>query len=323
MMILHGNVSSEYIFDFKKTHHRRKVMNKIIKINIIFCVVLVVAFVYSATAHASIAGMENENVQESSLPIASEGAKQSTDDHISASTEVTSMIALSFKPDKYRRTVIIGDLPTDHDPSLVLRKGRSIAVRLINPIKNESHLKYMFFKNMCSFNIKEDIYDDSGQNLLMPSGAMISCYYKISEEKDKMRIDIVAEEMMLDLLRDISVQFSNPPRCTTNRERKIEAISVVPFRSTDVSKLEEENLRYREKYFTSPVIHAELVFGIESEDRTSVYGKVVFDKNTSGDRTIFIDSGYRINLQVKKDILFSGHFIDWGRLIDWDGKELR
>jgi hypothetical protein len=312
MMILHGNVSSEYIFDFKKTHHRRKVMNKIIKINIIFCVVLVVAFACSAGAYASIVGIENENVQENSLPIASEEAKQSTRDHISASTEATSTIVLSFKPDKYRRTVIIGDLPTDHDPSLVLRKGRTIAVQLNGFIKNEASLG----QGSCTLNIKSNVYDDSGQVLLMPILAKMDCFYKVFEEQDKLRINFTILGMRLDLHPNINVRFSDPPHHTTNGERMKQMLTITPISSADMKKREEEFLRLREQLFLSPVMSAELIIGVESEDRKSVLGRVIFDKNASGNRTVTIESGYIFNLQIEKDLLFSGPFVPKGRTMD-------
>jgi len=253
----------------------------------------------------------NENTNEFPPTISEE--RQEAEGTITVHTGDTSATIANFVPTKYRRIVTVGNLPTDHDPSLVLRKGRAfialgriIVIELNDVIKNRG-----FSEGVCLFDIWRNIYDDSGQVLLMPIQATIRCLYKISEEQDKIKINFTAMDMYLDLHRNVSVRFSDPPHCTTNSERwgggNIELLS-----SADVRKREEEFLRLREQLFLSPVISAELVLGPESEDRTPVYGKIVFGENASGDRTVTIGSAYRVNLYIEKDILFSGPFVPRG-----------
>ena len=247
------------------------------------------------------------------LPSTVSKERQEAEGTITMHTGDTAATIASFVPSIYRRIVTVGNLPTDHDPSLVLRKGRAfialgriIVIELNDVIKNRG-----FSEGVCLFDIWRNIYDDSGQVLLMPIQATIRCLYKISEEEDKIKINITAIDMHLDLHRNVSVRFSDPPHCTTNSERwgrgKIELLS-----SADLKNREEEFLRLREQLFLSPVICAELILGPESEDRTPVHGKMVFSENASGDRTVTIGSAYRVNLYIEKDILFSGPFVPRG-----------
>jgi hypothetical protein len=185
---------------------------------------------------------------------------------------------------------------------LVLRKGRTIRVALGYSINSE-----VSSEDVNPFTIMENIYDDSGQFLLMPKNAIIQGLYKISSTQDKIKINITAMEMFLDRRCDVSVLFSEPPRCTTISDRK--ALLEKSLSSADVRNREEEFLRLRERLLASPVISAELTFGTDHEDRASMSNRITFGESTSGDRTIVIIRGYRIDLQVKKDILFSEPYI--------------
>jgi hypothetical protein len=150
----------------------------------------------------------------------------------------------------------------------------------------------------------------------MPILAAMDCLYKVLEERDKLRINFTVLGMRLDLHPNINVRFSDPPHHTTYGERRKQMLTITPISSADRKKREEESLRAREQLFLSPVMSAELIIGVESEDRRSVQGKVIFDENASGNRTVTIEPGYIFNLQIEKDILFSGHFVPKGRTME-------
>ena len=194
-------------------------------------------------------------------------------------------------------SVTIGDLPEENDSSLVLRRGRTITVTIGKNINSE-----VSTEGIHNLYIVENLYDDSDRNLLYRR-TRIRCLYKISEDQDKIRINFTAVEMSLDPFSVNLVLFSDPPHITTAC-MQVRHLNEV-LRNTNMNKIEEEILLLREQLFLSPVMSAELILGVESEDRTSDIGKVIFCKNVSGDRTVFIGWGYRINLHVEKDILFS------------------
>ena len=294
---------------------------KMILVNIVLCIVLFFTFVCATEIFASpIQEEQAKTTEDTSVTEMVEGARSASPDVVleerreiesvvSAPTEGKDTIA-TIEPDMFRRIVAIGDLPADYDPSLVLKKGRTIPVILNIPISGE-----FSFEEYNSFNITKNIYDDSGQFLLLPKSTTVSCWYMVSEEQGKMRINITAINMYLDLYRNVSVRFSNPPHCTTNRERKTRALSLKPFSSTDQKNREEDSLKLQEQLFISPVISAELILGVESEDRSSKHGRIIFGENASGDRTVFIEWGYKLDLHVRKDILFSGPYI--GQIWNW------
>jgi hypothetical protein len=214
------------------------------------------------------------------------------------------------------RIVAIGDLPKDHDPSLVLRKGRTIKIALPSNINSETPF------GGDSFRIEENVYDDSGQFLLLPSNPYIYCLYRISAEQDKFKITITAMEMILFPDGSTSILFSDPPRYKTGEER-FRSPPPHLWRSGDKQKymdikqkLREEYSRTREHVFLSPTMRVELILSIESEDHTPERGKIIFGENASGDRTVAIEWGYEVDLQVKKDILFSAPFIgQWTEML--------
>jgi|GEM_PF-2533309 len=298
---------------------------KIIKASVVFCIVFNVALVCSMEVCASPIQDEQANIAEDingQVKETIEGAqnasayivpdeRKETENGTTEPTVGKTMIA-SFAPSMLRRIVTVGDFPDNYDPSLVLRKGRSIPIGLNLPMFSEDTDSPFGYFN--SFNIKENIYDDSGQLLLLPKGTTIDCLYMVSEEKDKMKIVITVMDMYLDLYRNVAVQFSNPPICTTNGDRKRKMNELLSSNS-DAKKMKEEYLQLREQLFKSPVISAELILGVESEDRTPLYGKIIFGENASGDRTVFIDSGFKLNIHVKKDILFSSPY--FGQIDVW------
>jgi hypothetical protein len=211
---------------------------------------------------------------------------------------------IAFEPNIYQRVVTaIGDLPADHNPSLVLKEGRTVAISLIHDINSEK-----FLEDDRMFNICETIYDDLGQHVLVPYGVIMYCRYKVSVEQDIIKVSISAVDMDLDKAHNVRVRFSTPPFCTTNGERKKRMGESLT--SIDEYKWARDSKKLQEELFISPVMNAELVFGVESEDHTSLYEQVKIGVNASGDRTLFIEAGYRINLQVRKDILFSSPFFD-------------
>jgi hypothetical protein len=243
-----------------------------------------------------------EDIQESTSVVTEE--RQNTERAITIHTEESAATTATFVPSKTRRIVTVGNLPEDHDPSLVLRKGRTFVAILIGDINNRISLE-----GECSFTLHRNVYDDSGQVLLMPIRTVMRCVYKISEQQDKLKINITATDMYLDLYHRVSVRFSDPPLFTT---RVGHIFTIEPLNSANMRRMEEESLRLREQLFLSPVISTELVLGVGSEDHTSKFGKVIFGENASGDRTIFVETGYRANLYIGKDILFSGPFIPRG-----------
>ena len=198
-----------------------------------------------------------------------------------------------------RSVTAVGDLPTDHHPYLVLRKGRTVPAILRFDFNSE-----ITSEDWKTFGVEADVLDDSGRIVLMPSAGILFCAYNISEEQNITKMNITVMHMMLNLLRRNIVMFSDPPRFITGSEwyRTINKILISP----DESKAEtEEFLQLRKQLFLYPVMSAELILNAESEDLTSQSGKVIFGENASGDRTVFIEAGYKIDLQVKKDILFS------------------
>ena len=190
------------------------------------------------------------------------------------------------------RTVTVGDLPADHDPSLVLRKGRTITI-MLREIDSEISSEDAFV----SWTREKGFRDDSGKNILILGNVPIFYWYRISEEDNKIKINITATSIDIDWYNNIYVLFSNPPQVIIGRWRDGDG-----KRRAHI----EESLPLREQLFLSPVISAELVLGPESEDRASERGKIIFGENASGDRTVSIESGYIVELEVKKDILFSG-----------------
>ena len=208
------------------------------------------------------------------------------------------------------RTIIVGDLPADHDPSLVLRKGRTITVDFGFGIN--TNIKGNYGGYLC--HIIKDNYDDSGKFILLPKRYTIFCLYEITEEQDKIKIFITALEMELSPRDGSTILFSDPSRIKTAIERVI--IAPPPFLATAKKRYFDKRQRYieeltqvREQVFLSPTISVELLLGVESEDRTSERGKIVFGENASGGRTVVIEGGYQVDLLVRKDMLFSAPYI--------------
>jgi hypothetical protein len=287
--------------------------NRIIKLGIDCCVVSVLAIICHSEVCAALIQEVQADGTEVVIGIETSEDNQETPDVVLAENEETestepnksTATIATFTPNEYYRIVTVGDLPEDHDPSLVLRKGRTIKAAMLNDIRRETS-----FQDRRSFSIQENIYDDSGHILLLHDRTRIICLYKISEKQDIFKVNLTALDMQLDLYRNISVRFSNPPHCTTSGYRKQQAFELTNLSSDDEKKIVDEYLQLKEQLFISPVISAELVFGVESEDRTSLRGRVMFDEDPSGDKTIIIKAGYMVNLHVEKDILFSGPFID-------------
>ena len=294
---------------------------KIIKASVVFCIVFNIALVCSMETHASPIQEEQANtttdVNETSTiesaqsvsPNAVLEGRKRIESVNSVPAEETDTIT-TFNPYWNRRIVAVGDLPADHDPSLVLRKGQIITVSLNDEIENEVPLE-----GCCFSNIKKNVYDESGNILLMPTQAQIVFLYKIIEEQDRIKMNITVIEMHLDLIHYVSVRFSDPPHTTVGNGFTLKPLSSVDTARVEANmkKKEEEALRLKERLFSSPVISAELLFEVESEDRAPVRGKVIFGENASGKRTLYIGSAYRLELRVNKDILFSGPFIPRGK----------
>jgi hypothetical protein len=271
---------------------------------VIFLIVLAFIFISKDTS-AKLIDEENKQVEE----------------NLTLSSADDTTMVVTYAPNKYYRTVTVGDLPIDHDPSLVLKKGRNVAITLRF---NDAINSELSEENTLSFYISKGIYDDSGQVLLVPKGVEIYCTYKASKEQDRIKIDITAYKMVLESDGDMigvslsSVVFTNPPRCTTGKESREEFMdrwraSMRERASKYLAGEKYENkefMQLREQLFSSPVICAELVFDVKSEDCTSESEKVIFGKNDSGDRTVIIKSGYQLELQVMKDILFSGPYVN-------------
>lgn len=215
----------------------------------------------------------------------------------------TESVAASEPNQHLRRVISIGDLPADHDPSLVLRKGRIITVRLVHDIRGE-----IPSEGERSLRVHGRIYDDTNQVFLLPGGTTLRSRYRISEEQGKIKVNITVMEVELDLRMGLTARFSDP----LYHRRSSFGVRV---NLDEILSSAEENLRLREQLFQSPVIGAELVLGAESEDRTSLRGQVIFSENALGNRTIAITAGYMFNLQVGKDILLSGPYVGdicWG-----------
>jgi hypothetical protein len=225
--------------------------------------------------------------------VSEEGAKQGTENLATAPTEGTDE-DLTYVPDKHNRIVAVGDLPDSHDPSLVLREGRIIRVEMLFRNIDSSMIAS---SDQCLFSVINNVYDESNQTLLVSVGTEFYGFYKIYEDQDKAKINITITKMRSANNNNIIV-FLNPLRCINTKAQ----LSSVGARK--MKRLNDEILRQREQLFLSPVMNAELVLGVESNDRTAHSGKVVFEENVSGDRTIFIGSGYEVDLQVRKDILF-------------------
>jgi len=212
------------------------------------------------------------------------------------------------------RIVAIGSLSEAHDPSLILRKGRSVRVHSMGLIKsNIGNIDSDGYFRGGVFRINKDIHDDSGQFCLLPDGAYIYCLFKISREQDKLIINISAMEMILHPNNDFSILFSDPPRLRNIAERGL--YPPPPF-IPGVKQMQLEMkqrsielfIQMQEQIFISPTMSAELIWDVESENNATEHGKIVFGENASGDKTATIEWGNQIDLQVRKDILFSAHF---------------
>ena len=219
------------------------------------------------------------------------------------------IVLLIYSSESGARIVAVGDLPEDYDPSLVLRKGRTIRIVF------ECNINSKTLFGGASSRIINNIYDDTGQILLLPNNQFIFCLYRISDEQNKIKINISAMEMILYPEPDSdSIMFFNPPRFRTAVERASPPIP--PFLPGAKQKNMEMRQRsievisqVRDQIFVSPTMSAELVFDVESDDLASESGKITLGENASGDRTIDVKMGYQVDLQVHKDILFSGPFI--------------
>jgi len=282
-------------------------------ISIIFCIIVNIELVCSMETYASPIQEEHVNtttdVNETSTI---ESAQSVSPDVILEERKGTESVTTvpaegkktfaTFRRDPFRRIVAIGDLPVDHDPSLVLRKGQIISITSNFTVNSEkSNIGFI------SDTIEEDIFDESGHNLLIPKGIKFRCAYKIFESYGIFKITVTAFEMDMvppEAIRSLGsstavVLFSSPP---------------IYYPSTEIMNRyflghNEEYIQQHEQLFISPAISAELIFEEELKDQDSESEKVTFSKNASGDLTIIIEPGYEINLQVKKDISFSAPYI--------------
>lgn len=250
------------------------------------------------------------------------------------------MIATAFQSNDNNiryRIVAVGNLPESHDKSLVLRKGQTVSTALVFNI--EINLDSNISFGMCIFQIIEEVYDDSGQILLLPRRPLIDCLYEVCKEQERIKLNISAMEMV-DRNQYDSILFSIPPRYRTLEERQPYSR---PFGRSDdvkkriekVEKYKKELLRTREQIFVSPTMSAELVFSIKSKDYKSEDGKITITESVSGDKSLFfgytregvffrelstpgdrtlvIKGEYEVDFVVRKDILFSSHFPGhWG-----------
>jgi len=307
-----------------------------IKLNIVIIVILLVALVCSMETYALHLQEESFLHQDTTKESPEGGAASKYNDKtIDAAAQLTEVneytnelpsvvseerqeaertaTRATYVPYENCRVVAIGNLPADHDPVLVLREGRIIKVSLIYDIMSNN-----FFNSWGFLRNKENIYDDSNQLLLIPEGIWFRCAFRMTEEQDKVRISITVIDMYLEII-DIEfpaggiiplIMFTTPPYYPTRDGWKA-LNSSETLRSTDIAKrfLKIDYAQLREQLFLSPVMSAELFFDVKSEDRASEHGRVIFGENTSGDRTLLIGSGYRFDLKVNKDILFSDPYV--------------
>jgi len=283
---------------------------KIIKISIVFCIIVNIALVCSMKTCASpvqekqvnkTTDVNETSTIESAQSVSADAILDEMNDLESVNSghsEGTGRITVSDR-DLFRRIVNIGDLPADYDPSLVLRKGRTVTITSRYTVNSEKSLIGMF-----SETINEDIYDDSGQNLLIPKDLNFRCAYKVYKDHRKVRVTMTAIEMYMLPPESFGgntpfMIFLSPPAYYAPLERMLR----------DFFDGDEEFLQQHEQLFLSPAIGAELIFNEETKDKDSESEKVAFSKNASGDLTIIIEPGYKIDLQVKKDILFSAPYI--------------
>ena len=280
---------------------------KMILVNIVLWIVLLFAFVCVAEILASpIQDEQAKATEDTSETEMVEGAQSASPDVVleeRRETESENSAPVEEKRRERRRIIAVGDLPEDHDPSLVLRKGRTIDVFLNGVIDSGTSLE-----GICTFDIYGIVYDDSDQIILIPPYTRIRCLYEISGEQDRIRMYFTVIDMGLEPVGyNASVRFSDPPRATY-----VGSFNITSLSSADKKRIEKEYLQLRKQLFSSPVISAELILRVESEDRKPKYGKIIFNENASGDRTVSIGSAYKMILQVEKDILFSRAFIPRG-----------
>ena len=98
----------------------------------------------------------------------------------------------TITPDRKGRIEAIGELSMNYDPSLVIRKGRTVTIILGHNINAKMNSTSTFYSS-----VKKNIYDDSDQNLLIPSSIELRCAFRISEEHGKIVLNITAVEMKL------------------------------------------------------------------------------------------------------------------------------
>ena len=157
-------------------------------------------------------------------------------------------------------------------------------------------MKLTLVDGAVTLKVREEVYGDGNEFLLLPRGTWIICAYKIYENGNEMRMIVTASEMGLDLTHVPRVKFSNPLRNLRRGGARIDL--------DELKREAEEDLRLqlRERLFLSPVMIAEFVL---HEDRTPINGPVAFGEDSSGNRTVTIGGGYTLTLSVKQDILFS------------------
>jgi len=286
-----------------------------IKLNIVIIVIIVVAFVCSMETYA-LHFQKESFLHQDTTKESPEGdtARKYNDKTVDATAQVTESnedskqsresIATSPRlvPNLDHRTATVGDLPADHDPALVLRKGQTIRVVLTNSIDSE-----ISKEGIRQFETVGNTYNDSGQIILIQKGVRIYCLFKIIEDEDVMRISITAIEMRLYQLRHVYIFFSNPSRIITdNNERSYYRYLV---NHPDLSNKEaEEFLRLQEQLFLSPVMNAESILHGEFVDRSYLNKTIIFGEKASGGITVLVRAGYEIDLIVGKDILFSASY---------------
>jgi hypothetical protein len=210
-----------------------------------------------------------------------------------------------FSGKRGQRTVIIENLPASYDQTLLLRKGRRIPISLGGGIQT----RIPCYRSSVTAHVTEDIRDDTGQFELLAQKTMLDCLYQITKTGKELNIRIVAKAMCFDPGNTHRVNLTNPPMYW-NRDPGVERASVAEYWALPVEGRVEwqkdEWRQYEEMFFASPVMSAELV--LETGSKDSHIDWELPGENSSDDLGLRIRSGYRMELVVEKDILFSDYY---------------
>jgi hypothetical protein len=232
-------------------------------------------------------------------------APEQRDSKITFKDNIFTKRSNEFSGKRRERTVIIDDLPASYDQTLLLRKGRRIPVLFGGGIQTRVH---PYYQPSVIAHLAEDIRDDTGQFELLARETMLECLYQITKTGKQIKIRIVAKAMNFDLLTAHRVNLTNPPMYL-NLEINTLRASISRYWALSVEEREEwhkdEWRQYEEMFFASPVMSAELILEIGSKD--SHINWELAGENSSDDLEMSIRSGYRTELIVEKDILFSDY----------------